>query len=117
MLIVIIKIYLPPRNKKEILQTLFSLLDLNKKEGGCLSYNIYQEIGCDNNYSLIERWSSFKQWDTYCSSDRFKVFMGAMSFLDRVPEITFGKISSEKKAEALMKRIQEIQPISERSAS
>ncbi|SDP83784.1 putative quinol monooxygenase [Desulforhopalus singaporensis] len=110
MLIVITKIYVPPRNQKEILQTLYSLLDLNRKEGGCLNYNIYQEIGCENHYCLIERWSSLKQWDTYFGSDRFKVFMGAMSFLDRTPQITFGTVSSEKKAESLMKRIQEMQP-------
>jgi quinol monooxygenase YgiN len=99
--IVTIKIKVPNKTNKEFTQTLSALSKATLKKDGCLNYNIYKEIDGENNYSLVLEWKSWKDWEKYLLSDQFIVFRGAMSLLEKVPDIQFSNTSYQKEARAI----------------
>ena len=108
MLITSTKLKVPNGKRQEILQTIRSLSKLKLDENGCLGYGIYQEIDRENEYCLLEKWSSWRSFRKYLLSDRFKILMGAMSLLEETPEIHFSSVCRENEADQLVSHLNEM---------
>ncbi len=67
--------------KKEILQTLISVLETAENERGNLSYNIFSDIEDSNLFSLISEWDNRHDLNRHMRSDRFSVLLGTKSLL------------------------------------
>ena len=55
MIIVIITMTARPEKRKEVMQTLLSMIEPTLQEKGCLSYQVFQDIDDENVFSLIQR--------------------------------------------------------------
>ena len=62
-------------NKKEIfLKYAAELIKSSRKEDGCLSYILHQDINHRNNYTFMEVWKDQEALDLHNQSDHFRAF-------------------------------------------
>ena len=101
MVIVIMKLNVLPEKCLELKQTLLALIEPTRKEKGCLSHNVLQDLENDNGFSLIQVWQSREGLDAHLRSDRFTVLMGTRSLLSRPLEIMISKVSHSSGWEAV----------------
>ena len=95
------KISVKPENRKELLQTLISLIGGIRHMKGCVSYNLYQEVENENVFMLIEEWETQADLDNHLRSDRFGVLLGALNLLSDTPEFRFNTLAHAAGIEAL----------------
>lgn len=108
MIIVRIFILALPEKRKEVLQTLLSLLEAPTKEKGCLSYGIFADIEDENFFNVISEWESRQHLDQYMRSDRFSVLFGTKSLLCeplRIQILTVANAEGREAVDFARKRI------------
>ena len=93
MIIIFIKIMVRPEKRKELSQTLDSIIERVNKEGGCMDAGFYQDAGNENNFLVVEKWATQKDSDRHIRSDIFMVMVGAGSLMHRPPEIMIHTVS------------------------
>jgi len=82
-----------PEKRKELRQTIRSILQEVRKENGCVDSNFYRNAENENDFVLVETWETRKILDDHLRSDIFTVMMGAASLLSRPPEIMIHTVS------------------------
>ena len=103
MILVRITMHAREKNRKEVMQTLLSLIDPMGKERGCLSY----DVGCScnmeegNMYSLTEEWETREDLDRHFRSKIFSVLLGAGSLLKKPSHIKIDTISHSETIDAV----------------
>lgn len=75
------RITVRPENRKELCQTISSLLIPLRSEKGCCAYRFYEETEDNNSFILIGEWESRAAWDKYLHSDDFAVLHGSIKVL------------------------------------
>jgi quinol monooxygenase YgiN len=75
-----------PEKRKELAQTLYSIVGQVRKEGGCLQANFYQDVENETEFIVVEEWASEKELDDHLQSDIFTILMGAGSLMRLPPE-------------------------------
>ena len=90
-----------PEKRKEVLQTLLSLIEPIGTEKGCLSYGVFCDIEDKNVFKLISEWETRQQIDHHISSDRFSVLLGTKSLLCEPLKIQIVTVSDSKEIEAV----------------
>jgi len=80
-------------NRKELYLTISALLDLIRREEGCLSYRSYAEIGDQNALMLIGEWESRDAWVRHLKSDNFGVLLGSLKLLSDQSKVDFKALS------------------------
>lgn len=101
MAILIIKMNARPEKCLELKQSLLALAESMRKEKGCLSLDILNNIENDNNICLFEKWESQAALDDHLRSDGFTVLMGTKILLNQPPDITISEASSSSGWEAV----------------
>ena len=101
MILVRIIIIALPEKRKEVLQTLLSILEPSGKKSEFLSYDIFSDIEDENVFSLISRWESRRELDRHMKSDRFSVLLGSKSLLCEPLKIEIFTISASEGMEAV----------------
>ena len=89
-----------PEKRKELSQTLQSIVELVRKESGCLQSGFCQSVEDGNDFLVIEEWATEKDSDEHLRSDIFTVLLGAGSLMRRPPEITIHTVSSSSRWKA-----------------
>lgn len=87
MIIIFIKMNVIPEKRKELLQTIQAIKSRIQNEKGCLSFRIFEEIGKEAAYSLVEEWRTQKDFDRHLNSDIFSILMGAVNILSEQPKM------------------------------
>ena len=100
MIIVIIKMDARLEKCLELKQSLLALVDPIRKEKGCLSHNIFQDIENENSFSLIQMWQTRGDLDDFLRSDLFTVLIGTRYLLGRPSEFTVHEIAHSSGWEA-----------------
>ena len=70
-----------PEHRQELCLTISALLDLIRREEGCLNYRFYGEVGDQNTFILIGEWETRDAWDQHLKSDNFGVLLGSLRLL------------------------------------
>lgn len=96
-----IKMTVPTEKRKEVLQTLKSMLGSIRREQGCISCNCYLDVEAENIVIFKEEWMSKEDLDAHLRSGHFAVLIGAMNLLSKEPEFRFDTIASSVGAEAV----------------
>ena len=100
MVIIFFRIKVRPEKRKELSQTLHSIVKQVKKESGCRQASFYQDIENENDIIVIEEWASQKDADDHLQSDIFTVLIGAGTLMSRPPEIVIHTVSRLTELEA-----------------
>lgn len=102
-MMIIVRIFMIalPEKRKEVLQTLLSLLEAPTKEKGCLSYGIFADIEDENFFNVISEWESRQHLDQHMRSDRFSVLFGTKSLLSEQLRIQIFTVANAEGIEAV----------------
>ncbi|MCK9273865.1 MAG: antibiotic biosynthesis monooxygenase [Syntrophales bacterium] len=87
MITVTIKMKVISEKRKELSQTIASLIRHIRTEAGCLDCALYENVEDKNEFCLIEEWSGEISLHNHFESDRFRVLRGAMNLLREPYEI------------------------------
>jgi quinol monooxygenase YgiN len=87
MILVIIRMGVVSEKRKELSQTIASLIGSVRTEKGCLRCNFCQNIEDENELYLIEEWDTQENLIGHQKSERFRVLMGAMNLLKKPYEM------------------------------
>jgi quinol monooxygenase YgiN len=80
-------------NRKEILQTLLSMIEPAKNEKGCLNFCAFRDIEDKNGFDLIAEWQTREDLEHFIRSGRFSVLLGTKSLLYEPPQIQIHTVS------------------------
>jgi quinol monooxygenase YgiN len=94
-----IKMTVPTGKRKEVLQTLKSMLGSIRREQGCISCNCFVDLESEEIVVFKEEWMSKEDLETHLRSGHFGVLIGAMKLLNKEPEFRFDTIASSAGAE------------------
>ena len=100
LVIVFIRIEARPEKRKELSQTLQSIVQRVGMERGCLHADLYQDTEKENEFLVVEEWATQKDSDKHLRSDIFTVLLGAGSLLSRPAGIVIHTISHSTELEA-----------------
>jgi quinol monooxygenase YgiN len=87
----------PPEKRKELSQTIVSMIDSLRTEKGCLRFDFCQCIENENELRILEEWDTRENLDSHLKSDRFRVLRGAMNLLREPYEMMFHTVAAGKK--------------------
>jgi len=79
--------------RREVMQTLLSMIEPTENMVGCLSCNVSRDIEENNIFSMIQEWKNRKDLDDHIKSDRFSVLLGTKSLLYEPPQIEIHTVS------------------------
>jgi quinol monooxygenase YgiN len=85
-----------PEKRKEIMQTLLSMIESTGKERGCLGHHVFRDIEDDNVFSLIDQWETREDLDQHIISAKFGVLLGTKSLLCELPHIQIHTVSNSE---------------------
>lgn len=86
---IIIKIIMNalPEKRKEVLQTLRSMLESFRLEKGCRDYQVFQCIEDENVFCLVGEWDTREDLKHHMRSDRFGALLGTNILLGKHQDI------------------------------
>jgi quinol monooxygenase YgiN len=83
--------------RKELSQTIVSLIGPLRKERGCRRCDFYQSMEDENELSIFEEWDTREDLDRHLKSKRFAVLRGAMNLLQEPYELLVHTVADVKK--------------------
>jgi quinol monooxygenase YgiN len=101
MIIVRITMNVRPEKRKEVMQTLLSMIEPTRQEKGCLGYYVFQNTEDENSVSIIGEWETREDLDRHVRSDRFGILLGTKSLLKEKQRILIYTISHSEEMEAV----------------
>lgn len=93
MIIVKIMMNALAEKRKEVLQTLLSMIAAIRQEKGCRSYQGFQDIEDECVFSLVGEWETLEDLENHLRSDRFGVLLGSNILLNKNQEIQIHTVS------------------------
>jgi quinol monooxygenase YgiN len=87
LIVKLIKIKVRPEKRKELAQTLNSIVEQVRKEHGCLHSGFYQDLENEEDFLVVEEWATQKDSDAHLRSDIFTVILGAGSLMHGPPKV------------------------------
>jgi quinol monooxygenase YgiN len=100
MVIIFVRMKVWPEKRKELSQTLHSIVEQVRKESGCLHSGFYQDVENEKDFLVVSEWATQKDSDDHLRSDIFTVLMGAGSLMSRPPEIVIHSVDRSTELEA-----------------
>jgi quinol monooxygenase YgiN len=83
------RVIVPPEHRRELCQTISSLINPVRNEKGCLTYNFYEEGDDKNSFVLIGEWETPDAWNSHLNSNNFAVLLGSIMLLCSRSHIDF----------------------------
>ena len=81
MILVIIRMKVLTEKRKELSQTIASLIGFIRTEKGCGRCDFCRSVEDENELSLLEEWDTQENLNRHMKSERFRVLRGAMNLL------------------------------------
>lgn len=110
MVVATIRVLVPTQNRRELLQTLRSLLSFFRKQKGCLDSHCYLEVGTEDSICVIEEWATQEDLNNHLRSNDFAVLLGAINLLRGPSELDFKVLLPQAGIEAIEAARGEINP-------
>ena len=89
MIIVTVRVLVSPENRRELVQTVRSLMRNIQGQKGCLGSHLYCELGDEDALCLVEEWETQEDLNNYFRSDDFAILFGAINLLRKLSGIEF----------------------------
>lgn len=84
-----------PGKRKEFLNAMRSLLDDKLKEKGVTASKWHEDRQDPTYFYLTDEWESEEDLKRYCSTDSFRIFLGALKTLCVDAEVKYGPFHGE----------------------
>ena len=97
MILVIIRMKVLPEKRKELSQTIASLIGPIRTEKGCLRCDFYRSMEDENKLHILEEWNTRENLNTHLDSERFRVLRGAMNLLQEPYEMVSHTVAAGKR--------------------
>ncbi len=97
MILVIIRMKVLAEKRKELSQTIASLIGSIRTEKGCRRCDFCQSMEDENDLSLLEEWDTRENLNRHLKSERFRVLQGATNLLQEPYEMMFHTVAAGKK--------------------
>ena len=97
MILVIMRMKVLAEKRKELSQTIASLIGLLRTERGCQRCDFCQSMEDENELCLLEEWDTRENLNSHLRSERFRVLRGAMNLLQEPYEMMFHTVAGGKK--------------------
>jgi quinol monooxygenase YgiN len=91
MIFTTIRMKVLPEKRKELFQTLKSLVSSIRSQKGCRRCEFCVNAEDENEFCLLGEWENREDLDTHLESNLFKVLLGAMSLLKNAHEMNLYK--------------------------
>jgi quinol monooxygenase YgiN len=82
--------------RKELSQTIASLIGSLRTEKGCLRCDFCQSMEKENELRILEEWDTRKNLNSHLKSERFRILRGAMNLLQEPYEMMFHTVATGK---------------------
>jgi quinol monooxygenase YgiN len=82
--------------RKELCQTIVSLVSSLRTEKGCLRCDFYQSMEDENELCIFEEWDTRENLNSHLNSERFSVLRGAMNLLREPYEMLVHTVAAVK---------------------
>jgi len=89
MILFIIRMKVLAEKRKELSQTIASLIGSIRTEKGCRRCDFYRSTENENELCILEEWDIRKNLNSHLKSERFRVLRGAMNLLQEPYEMVF----------------------------
>lgn len=93
---VIIRMRVFAVKRKELAQTIVSLIGSLRSEKGCRRCDFYRSMEDENELFILEEWDTRESFDCHLNSDGFRILRGAMNLLKEPYEMVFYTVVAEK---------------------
>lgn len=81
------------KDKIEEAKNLYKILaEKSRKETGCISYNLYQEINDNSILTMVEEWESTLALDNHKNSEHFKSIVPKLGLIRKSSELNIYKL-------------------------
>ena len=97
MVLVIIRMKVLAEKRKELSQTIVSLIDSLRTEMGCRRCDFYRSMEDENELCILEEWDTRENLNSHLKSERFRVLRGAMNLLQEPYEMMAHTVAAGKK--------------------
>ena len=97
MILVIIRMRVLAEKRKELSQTIASLVGSIRTEKGCQRCDFCQSMENENELFLLEEWDTEGNVKGHLQSERFRVLRGAMNLLQEPYEMMFHTVTAGKR--------------------
>lgn len=92
MVLLVIRMKVLSEKRKELSQTITSLIALIRTEKGCQRCDFCRNMEDENELCLLEEWDTQGNLKGYLKSERFRVLRGAMNLLKEPYEMIFHNV-------------------------
>jgi len=92
MILLSIRMKVLSEKRKEMSQTITSLIISIRKEKGCKRCGFCQSMEDENELCLLEEWDTLENLNNHFKSGHFRVLRGAMNLLKEPYEMMFHKV-------------------------
>jgi len=97
MILVTIRMKAFAEKRKELSQTIASLIGSIQTEKGCLRCNFCCSMEDENELHILEEWDTRKNLNSHLKSERFRMLRGAMNLLQEPYEMVFHTVAAGKR--------------------
>jgi quinol monooxygenase YgiN len=97
MILVIIRMKVFAEKRKELSQTIVSLIGSLRTEKGCLRFDFCQSMENENELCILEEWDTRENLNNHLESERFSVLRGAMKLLREPYEMLVHTVAARTK--------------------
>jgi quinol monooxygenase YgiN len=103
MIHVAIRMLIPPKQRGEAMETLSSLADWSRFEGGCISCRVYRDVEVESAILIVQLWKSREALERYLRTEEFQQVLLLLEMAVEPPEIWFDEISRSSGMETIEK--------------
>jgi quinol monooxygenase YgiN len=108
MIIGTLRIPLSPHRRAKVLEVLRSVQGPVSGQLGCVSCQIYEELGPGEAVVFVERWASQEALEQHVRSEACRRIPGAIELASRQPEVCFDYVSASEGVE-LIERLRNLE--------
>jgi quinol monooxygenase YgiN len=92
-----------PDKRRELEQTLLSMVTRIRKVVGCEEAEGYRDLKNENRFFVLSQWEFREKLDAYLRSDKFSALMGTRILLSAPPSVSIDAVSSREGMQAIAK--------------
>ena len=92
MILSTLRMFVQPKRRSDLLETVRGMLEPARVERGCLSYRLHEDVENRNAFVLLEEWATQEDLERHISKDNERRLLALMDLLSEQPELRFNTV-------------------------